>query len=324
LGLGLDADARGDGLKSIREGLVSIILRIVSPLVADIRAELTPVIKALEGVNDSQTKATAGAKTSTVHHPSIVTLRTVMPVYTKALARYTAFSTAHAVLAAFLVGMVWKGLVALSNRPFIPSAPPSPVLASNKKVRTPPPYSTPPLTPQLGRFTLKLPPSRPPSPPIPAVPASASADAQALFEQLNLLPRPSADKEATRLAREAVDEAFDALKALSVLLDAIHKTGEGRTPEDMAKEIHELAKGIPLLVALPVLLHAYGGLNSSSVAKLLDLSGTEYRRSCLSGIGRAEESAHVIAQSVMDALEAQGETNGIVYQWLLIESSTST
>lgn len=333
LGLGLDADIRGDGLKSIREGLISVIHRVISPLVADIRAELTPIIEALENANDGQTKAVAGIKTSTVHHPSIVTLRAVMPTYAKALARYTSFPISHGILASFLVAVVWKGLVALSNRPYALSAPPFLDAVPNKKVRTPPPFSTPPVTPPLGRFTLKLPPSRPPSPPIAAIPASASADAQALFDLLNTLPRPSADKEATRLAREAVDEAFDALRALSALLDAVDKrSGGAGSPKAMAKEVHQLAEDIPLLIALPILLSTYGGLNPGSVATLLGFSETEYRRNCLSGIGRAEECAPVIAQRVMAALQMQtkdrtllmlAEPNNIVYEWLQLETSTN-
>ncbi|KAJ3565907.1 hypothetical protein NP233_g7347 [Leucocoprinus birnbaumii] len=335
LNLGLDADIRGDGLKSIREGLVSIIHRVVSPLVSDLRAELFPIIEALENANGGQTKAVAGIKAATIYHPSIITLRAVMPTYAKALARYTSFPTSHGILASFLVAVVWKGLVALSNRPYASSAPQYPDVM-NKKVRTPPPYNTPPVTPPLGRFSLKLPPSRPPSPPIAAIPARASADAQALFDLFNTLPRPSADKEATRLAREAVDEAFDALKALSALLDAIDKrNNDAGAPIAMAKEVHELAEDIPLLIALPILLSAYGGLNPGSVATLLCTSEAEYRKNCLSGIGRAEECAPVVAQRVMDALQMQAEhriietlpmpyeTNSIIYEWLRLETSTN-
>jgi hypothetical protein len=324
LGLGLDADARGDGLKPIREGLVSVIHRVVSPLVAGIRAELKPVIEALEIPNHSQIKAATMVKLSTVNHPSIVNLQPIMPVYAKTLAKYTACPSSHGILATFLIAMVWKGLVALSNRSFVPSTPPSPILTPNKKIRTPPPYNTPPVTPPLGRFTRKLPPSRPPSPPTLVIPASASSDAQALFDLLDMLPRPSANNKATRLAREAVDEAFDALKALSALLDAIHKkSGDGRTPADMAKEISKLAEDIPLLIALPILLHAYGGLNSGSVADLLGLAESDYRKGCLEGIGRAEECASVIAQRVMDALQSQDETNSIVYEWLQLETTSN-
>lgn len=322
LGLGLEVDVRGDGLNPIRKGLVSIINRVVNPLVAGIRVELMPIIEALETPNDSPPKT--GVRTATIYHPSIITLQAVMPIYARTLAKYTASSTSHTILAAFLIALVWKGLVALSNRPFVASAPPSPMLLSSKRTRTPPASNTPPVTPPPGRFTLKLPPSRPPSPPIVAVPASASGDARALFDLLNTFPRPSAEREDTRLAREAVDEAFEALGALSALLDAIHKkSGQGRTAGDMAREINALTEDIPSLIALPVLLYAYGDPDSGSVAKLLGLSESEYRQGCLSGIGRAEECASVITHRVMDVLRIHGDANGIVYKWLQLETTAN-
>jgi len=261
-----------------------------------------------------------------------------MPTYAKVLSRYTATPASHTILASFLIAIVWKGLVALSNRPYAPSTPPSPDSVYNKKVRalvrTPSPYHTPPVTPPLGRFSLKLPPSRPPSP-ISGAPATVSADAQALYDLLSTLPRPSAGKEATRLAREAVGEAFDALEALSVLLGAIDKRGyNGGTPTVTVQEVHELAKDIPLLIVLPVMSGAYGGQNLGSVATVLGLSEAEYRKNCLSGIGRAEEYAPVIAQRVMDALQVKAEycTNSslriqtrpdIIHEWLQLEISTN-
>lgn len=314
LGLGLDADIRGDGLKSLREGLVSIINRVVGPLVTGIRAELIPVIEALEIPNNSPPRTVTGSKATTIYHPSIVTLQAVMPIYARALAKYTACPASHTILATFLVAAVWKGSVALSHRPFLST--PSSIVSYNDH----PP--TPPVTPPPGRFTLKLPPSRPPSPSIPAVPASASTDAHALFDLLNMLPRPSEARESTRLAWEAVAEALEALDALSALLDSIHnKSSYGRTADDMASEIDSLTEDIPLLIALPVLLHAYGGSDSASVASLLGLSESEYRKGCLSGIGRAEECAPVIAHRVMHALKTHTDANEIVYRWLQLETA---
>ncbi len=314
LSLGLDSDVRGDGLKSIREGLVSVINRVVGPLVASIRAELIPVIEALETPNNSPPKT--GSKTATIYHPSIITLQAIMPIYARALTKYTACPASHTILATFVVAAVWKGLVALSHRPFLST---SLCSSPNKKDDHLP---TPPVTPPPGRFTLKLPPSRPPSPTILAVPASASADAQALFDLLSLLPCPSEATEGTRLAREAVAEALEALKALSALLDAIHnKSGYDRTAEDMANEIDSLTEDIPLLIALPVLLHAYGGSNSASVANFLGLSESEYRKGCLSGIGRAEECAPVVAHRVMHSLGIHMDANEIVYLWLQLETA---
>lgn len=137
-----------------------------------------------------------------------------------------------------------------------------------------------------------------------------------------MLPRPSEAREGTRLAWEAVAEALEALNALSALLDSIHnKSGYGRTAEDMANEIDSLTEDIPLLIALPVLLHAYGVSDSASVASLLGLSESEYRKGCLSGIGRAEECAPVIAHRVMHALRAHTDANEIVYRWLQLETA---
>ncbi|XP_006460929.1 hypothetical protein AGABI2DRAFT_204264 [Agaricus bisporus var. bisporus H97] len=321
LGLGLEADARGDGLNPIRKGLVSIIDRVVSPLIASIRTELMPVIEALETPNSISPKVTTGVKTAIIYHPSIVTLQSAMPIYAKVLTKCTASSASHTNLASFLISLVWKGLLALSNRPFIHSVPSFPVLPSVKRARTPP---TPPLTPPLGRFTLKLPPSRPPSPPIVAVPATASADTRALFDLLNMLPRPSAERADTRLAQEAVDEAFEALNALSTLLDAIHtKSEQGCSAGDMALELTALTQDIPSLVALPPILYAYGGPNFDSVAKLLGLSESEYRQGCLSGIGRAEECASVIIHHVMDVMRAHDDANGITYKWLQLEATNT-
>jgi len=48
VGLGLDSDSRGDGLKSTREALLSVATRVVHPSVAGIRAELVLLIEALE------------------------------------------------------------------------------------------------------------------------------------------------------------------------------------------------------------------------------------------------------------------------------------
>ena len=79
---------------------------------------------------------------------------------------------------------------------------------------------------------------------------------------------------------------------------------------------------------------AYGGQNPGSVAAVLGLSEAEYRKNCLSGIGRAEECAPVIAQRIMDALQVKAEycTNNslriqtrpdIIHEWLQLEISTN-
>ena len=47
-GLGLDSDARGDGLKLTGEALLFVATRVIYPLVAGIKAELASLIEALE------------------------------------------------------------------------------------------------------------------------------------------------------------------------------------------------------------------------------------------------------------------------------------
>ncbi|TFK44519.1 hypothetical protein BDQ12DRAFT_641238 [Crucibulum laeve] len=324
LGLGVDSDARGDGLKSIREGLASLINRVVTPLVTALRGELMPLIEALETPNTSAgVKVVIGAKVTVVNHPSIVTLQTLMPICARALTRYTSSPLSHATLATFLISLVWKGLVALSHRQQLtPSPPPSPQFGPSLPVkkRTGSSSTTPPITPPAGRFTIKLPPSRPPSPPLVSLPASAAADARALYELLNTLPRPGGGSEASRLAREAVDEAFEGLKALPILLDAIqNKSDSGHNAEELASEMDVLTTELPSLIVLPILLHAYGDGVNTSVPSLLGLKDEEYRKGCLSGFGRAEECATAVVHRVMTALLAKPDGNGIVLRWLELE-----
>ncbi|KAF8893863.1 hypothetical protein BD779DRAFT_1435385 [Infundibulicybe gibba] len=322
LGLGLDNDLRGDGLKQIREGLLSLVNRVVSPLVAGIKTELMPLIEALE-VPQATYPTKSEAKASAKHHPSITTLQAIMPVYARALARYTTPSPCHASLATLLISLVWRGLVAISNRPHVSaSPPPSPTLSvpSVKKIRGSP-TTTPPLTPPPGRFMIKLPPSRPPSPPISLVSTTAAADAQALLELLDLLPRPAMHRESTQLAREAVDEAFEGLQALAPLLEMVHTLpahAHLRQPghEVLARELDQLTNRLPLLIALPILLNAVGGPSTSSVPDMLGLSQDEYRKGCLGGFGRAEECAPAVARCVLLALRADPSTSSLLRTWL--------
>lgn len=326
LDLGMDSDVRGEGLKQIREGLVSLINRVVGPLVAGIRVELMPLLEALETPNTiNATKVAPGTRPGGVHHhPSIVTLQGVMPVYARALARYTTSTVSQTILATFLISVVWRGLVALAHRPYLPpSPPPSPGLLplAIKKSRS---SSTPPLTPPAGRFAIKLPPSRPPSPPPVAVPATAAADARALYDLFKLFPCPPTDKEATRLAREVVDDALEGLKALPPLLDAVHALTSAQADkgvDTLAQELELIATEVPLLIALPILLHAHvhGGSATTSVAEMLGLSEAEYRKECLFGFGRAEECATPVALRVMDVLCASPAANPIVCKWLEME-----
>ncbi|KAJ7594777.1 hypothetical protein C8J56DRAFT_448663 [Mycena floridula] len=294
--LGVDAaDGRGDGLRSVREGLVSIVQRVINPLVAGIKHELMPLIEALESPH--------GIKWGRVH-PSISTMQSVLPVYVRALTRYSSSSTSQTILASFLISVVWRSMVALSNRPFAPSSPPaSPGLVPNKKRRSSP-SSTPPLTPPAARFNIKLPVSRPPSPPNVVDPCQVATDARALYELLNMLPRPSADSAGTRLAREAVEEAFHGLEALPNLFNsayALPSRASGEySAETLAQELQTHTAELPTLLALPILIQVYG--STSTVASILGLSEDDYRSGCLSGFGRADSCAAAVGQRVLDHL----------------------
>ncbi|KAG6844407.1 hypothetical protein H0H87_007062 [Tephrocybe sp. NHM501043] len=324
LDLGTDVDARGDGLKPIREGLVSLINRVVGPLINAIRNELIPVLEALETPNTiNMTKTASGVKSPAVHHPSVVALQAVMPVYAKVISRLTTSAVSQTTLATFLISIVWRGLVALAHRPYALVSPPtSPGLApvTLKKGRG---STTPPLTPRA--FNIKLPPSRPPSPPPACTPAPAAVDARALYDILGLFPLPIGNKESTRLAREVVDDAFEGLKALPALLDAVHavpsKVDSHERVGQLAEELEVLATEVPLLIALPVVLQAptNGASSTPSVGSLIGLSTGQYRKECLSGFGRAEECAITVARRVLDVLPNNSDVHPVVFRWLDME-----
>lgn len=314
LGLGLDADP--SGLKVIRDGLSSNITRVINPLVGGIRAELERLIESLE-TPSSQSEVPrptgAGNKSSQNLHPSIVTLTAVMPVYARALAKCTQWS--HKSLASCIISCAWKGLVALSHRPYsLPPMPPSPGSSSFLRKRRGSPTSSPPVTPSPGRFTIKLPPSRPPSPPI--LNSVTSADARALFELLNSLPFPELTKSGGSLANEAVKEAMKDLSALPTLLEAIETSG-GKVERLDHSRLMRLTDELPSLICLPILLSAL--TDGLTVSGLLGLADVEYRRGCLSGFVRAEECSTLVGGRLLDALKGRAhEHEGIqaIMAWL--------
>ncbi|KAG5652476.1 hypothetical protein H0H81_004884 [Sphagnurus paluster] len=325
LDLGVDVDARGDGLKPIREGLVSLVNKIVGPLVVAIRKELVPVLDALETSNPGTgTKATPGIKPTSVLHPSIITLQTIMPIYAKAVARYTTTTASQGILATFLISIVWRGLVALSHRPYnpAPSTPTSPGLIPVvlKRSRG---STTPPLTPPGARF--KLPPSRPPSPPVAVLPATAAADARALFDLFSLFPLPTGDNKATRLAREVVDDALQGLQGLPALMEAVYslpsKIGSTQSVTEAARELAILTTEVPLLIALPVVLQVplNGVYPRISVGNMIGLPEDHYRKECLPGFGRAEECSTTVALRALDGLVTNPDAHPVVSRWLEME-----
>lgn len=329
LNLGMDSDPRGDGLKSIREGLVSVVGKVVNPLIGGIKSELMPLIRALEKpatapAGPVKTTMTTGSKVTVVQHPSIAALQVAIPIYSKALTRYTASATSQATLASLLISVLWRSLVALSNRPQQPPSPPgSPALVPAVTKTRAKSTTTPPATPPSARFTIKLPPSRPPSPPSAQVPCTAAADARALFDLLSRLPRPVA---AHRLAREAVDEAYDGLKALAHLLEVTQANtfAKSNLPEaDYEKELEAMTADLPTLIALPVVMRAHMPA-SNDIATMIGLSDADYRSGCLHGFSRAEECAGAVGQRVLDVLASEktaSASNRVATKWLEYEVS---
>lgn len=329
-GLGLDKDMRGDSLKPIREGLVSLIARVINPLISGIKSSLVPLIDALQSPV-AVTVSKTGTKIGPALHPSITALQGLMPIYAKALSRYTVSLPSQAALAMFLISVLWRALVALSHRSYVSPSPVSPpgsprALPSLLKRQPASSAITPPVTPPPGRFVLKLPPSRPPSPPTTAVTPMAAADAKVLYELMLLLPRPPVQDEATKVAREAVDEAFEDLRILMALLEAADNPffAMNKTLEEVSTEVDSLTGELPVLVALPVLLRGqFSGerpsVASSTVASLANVAEEEYRKGCLSGFGPADECGNAIGLKVLDALRKQQDSglgDELLVKWL--------
>lgn len=312
LGLGLDSDPRGDGLKSVRESLVSVTARVIHPLVAGIKAEVMSLVEALEmpapmpAVPAGAPKTAVSSK-AVAQHPSLVTLQTVVPIYARALGRYFTTAPTQSYLASLEISVVWRALVALAHRvppPLTPPASPTSTPVGGKRGRVS--GTTPPTTPPSTRFVLKLPPSRPPSPPAlqPYMPPVV-ADSRILAGLLSSLPRPDADKGSTRLAREAVNDACDGLKVLLRLLESV-QTITTRDPVELARELGVLTADLPTLIALPILLNTYVFTGEKSgartVSSMLGLPEEHYRQGCLTGFGRAEECTAAVGQRVLDVL----------------------
>lgn len=320
--LGQDTDIRGDNLRSVREGLVSLVNRIVNPLVGGIRSELFATLDGLENPHAvSSVKPLHGAKS--VQHASVAALVTTAPLYAQALKRYTVSPVAQKALAPFIISAAWRAIVALSNRPYVAPSPSSspaiqPTVLPGMKKRRPSPTSSPPLTPPPNRFTIKLPTSRPPTPPAPLVPASTSpaADARAVYDLLRLLPLPE-----ERMAREAAEEAINGLSALATLFDVVQGIlkSPDRSIDDRAAELIEVTEKIPTLIALPILMKAdaQGDADVPSVSSILGVSEDEYRNGCLTGFGRAEELATAVGRRVCSYL--QSAQKALLLRWLEAE-----
>ncbi|KAI0341870.1 hypothetical protein BDW22DRAFT_1357952 [Trametopsis cervina] len=330
LGLGTqDGDMRGDGLKGIRDSLVSTVKRVIEPLVTAIKNDLCPHIEGLEQPSNVVAR-TAGATKISASHPSIVYLTSVMPVYARALTRYITCATAESSMASLIISLLWRGLVALCNRPvpaasLTPPGSPPAGMKTLKDMKRRSSSSTPPPTPPASRFTLKLPPSRPPSPPSATTKSTLAGDAKSLYDLLAMLPRPS-----HALAREAVDDGYDSLSSLVALLEFIQAGRAGTAAVlNLSTELQALTTDIPVLVALPVLLRAFvfppisnASTQERTVASMLGMSEQAYRNGCLSGFGRAEECVPAVGQRILDVLQlCEGNPQGkdIVSRWLKAE-----
>lgn len=126
-----------------------------------------------------------------------------------------------------------------------------------------------------------------------------------LYDLLSLLPKPAPTDEANRVAREAVDEAFEALAALTALLGAIDSGAETR--EDLDLDL--LTEGLPVLITLPVLLRWSGHGEPQVIPAMLGLSETEYREGCLTGFGRADDCTVAIAERMLTILQSEAQAS---------------
>lgn len=314
-------EMRGDGLKQIREGLVSLVHRVVNPLTVAIKQELLTLVEALEIPGSAKPLPSNGKAIGIpLLHPSVISLQSIIPIYARALTRYASTPTSQTILASLLISVIWRAMVALSHRPYtLPVLPLSGALATATKRLKSSPSSTPPATPPASRFTIKLPspssrpPSRPPSPPNSAA-SSVATDARVLYELFNQLPRPSLEKASTRLAREAVEEAFHGLEALPSFFDLVPTLPNRVTSDEtVLQQLESVTAELPTLIALPVLLQISG---LSSVSSFVGLSEDEYRNGCLAGFGRADECAAVVGHRVRDNLGIDTQLGFIIAKWL--------
>lgn len=310
LGLG----THNDGLIPIKEGLENLAARAANPLIAAVRKDLTTLIDALEfppSVNGSPKFGPSGSAKATLH-PSIIALHNSMPLYARALSRYTApfpcVAQIQGALTALLIGVTWRALVALAHR----NTPQGSPFLSPKTVS---PAASPPSSPamkkkQLAPFTISRPSTRPPSPVRSSSPsASCGDDARTVHDLLSTLPRPRSGPE----AEEAVDAALRGLSALSALL-FICPSLPG------VDELEKLTEDIPTLICLPVVIRAYVSPTGHSVASAMGMTEDEYRQTCLCGFSRAEDCAAVVGSQFLRGLVSEASIKErereIVIEWL--------
>lgn len=151
--------------------------------------------------------------------------------------------------------------------------------------------------------------------------ATAAGDCKALLDLIDQLPRPSPDG-SSKLASEAVDEAFKGIRALAVFLEVLQTMKPGsveKSNPDLADDLISLCEELPTLIALPPLIRMYASRDVPSVSEITGLSEDDYRRGILSGFGRAEECADGVGMRVRQRLSATPEANDVVIRWLDLE-----
>lgn len=314
LGMTGHSDVKGDGLQGVREGFEHIITRVLNPLVATIKQGLYSIVPELEKESSDSwypknNQVLKPAFPNQRYHPAFSALFSHITSQAKALERYMSIGgklVEHSIIGV-TIGLAWRGLVALAHRkasglkPISRQNTPPSAIGAKKKL-------TPPTTP---RMALSFKSSRPPSPTL--ISATRAADAKAFYDLLLILPRPSSSNE---LACEALDEAFEAMRSLSVLFDTLDTfTG---TVEDTDLDV--LTKDLPTLIALPVLLNApnvdKGVLIKENVPGLLQMEEREYRQTCLSSFSQEEQCAETVSRQLIDVFEGRGVGKTAITRWL--------
>ena len=286
IGLGASGDnsVRNDALRGIRDGLESLVKRVVTPLITMIKLELNAIIDTLA------LPVSASGDTQ-----RLVALSSAMPSASQRLAAFTSLpgNISQSAMASLLIGLVWRSLVALSSRPlpqatlspstvgkvalagakvkkdgsFTFSRPPSSagLHAATTAASVVPSMTTPPTTPRFKGLPIPSL-SRPPSPASGAANVNKNKqsapshplqqlllDAQGTCMLVATLPSPAVGS----FAREAVDEAFEAFDSFVGFLKWAASLASATDPigrNEMGKVLAEKTEGVSALIALPILL----------------------------------------------------------------------
>jgi hypothetical protein len=126
-------------------------------------------------------------------------------------------------------------------------------------------------------------------------------------------------RETTRLASEAVEEAFRGLHALPPLIEVVptlaQKLNASHDVDGIVTDLEQLTTELPSLIALPVLLRSYGN-GAFTVSGILGLPEAEYRSGCLTTFGRADECAGLVCRRVLNSMQQDQEIGVVLAEWL--------